>query len=176
MSNGTVIPFSTADAAPKPESAFTVAQRSTERLLTFFGAVRMMLRMLNERLTENKAGSTFVYEGDMSINISPAAKGDARALALEVARVFNVTEPVEKQLDEYSGKIRYIVPVSLESLNAKNDYVESIRVIVSGGEARCKIRALTTEEWVPPSAGYSRKTTKYVIENPEECGAARKEV
>lgn len=112
----------------------------------------------------------------IEVTASPAQVGhppiDARTLALQIVgrmkSLGQVPPMVSKSFDSSNGKITYSIPGPLPGW----------KIQISGGEPRCKVRkeveVVEIPEQVKPAetiAAHTETKVKYVIENPEECGA-----
>jgi len=109
------------------------------------------------------------------VKLTPQAPDTARDLALRVARNIMAIPgtagmvKAEKSFDADRGKVTYTVLGPIVGW----------KVLVAGGDPRCKIKKIVEEVVVPEKivpahtvpARIDQKVT-YVIENPEECGAS----
>ena len=170
----TAVPFPL-DAPTPPETLFTREEKDVVKKITFLRLYRAILTMIASEVAASEVHQVYPYEWEQSINITPADKVDARALAFDVARALHATDhPIAKSFDSYSGKVKYTVTLDFSNLAPFAALTNKLlKVIVSGGEARCKVRKVVTKEYVPAAAAHYEERERYVIENPEECGASR---
>lgn len=106
------------------------------------------------------------------IDIQPPEGTDARALAMQtIAHLRSKGQPptiATKHLDASTGKISYEIPGPMPGWT----------LTVSGGDPRCRVVPVKRLRQVPEKpavaavAAHEEEYTEYVIENPEECGAA----
>jgi len=170
----TVVPFPSDSPLP-PATVFTKEEAEVVKKITFYRLYRAMLTMIASEVAASEVRMVFPSEWDQAINLTPADNVDARALAFDVARALNATDhPIAKSFDSYSGKVKYTVTLDFTNLAPFAALTNKLlKVIVSGGEARCKVRKVVTKEYVPAAAAHYEERERYVIENPEECGASR---
>lgn len=147
----------------KPDGAMMAEIKRMREIAQNTEASANILATLGEMAEVADAiGST--YSKGM-IYLSPAFGYTARQVALIViARLKALGCPpvkAEKKFEEDSGTITFSIPA-----------FDGWTVEVKGGDPRCKVKKITERIAVPARTVVSER---YVIENPDECGAEIKE-
>jgi hypothetical protein len=120
------------------------------------------------------AGRIYISIWGQRIDIDPKPNVTARQLALNVLSALKAKgaapSKAEKTFDASTGKVTFKIPMSIGGV--------AFSIDVCGGEPRCKVKEVIEEYMVegkPAVEAHLAKRKRYVIENPEECGAEVKE-
>ena len=115
------------------------------------------------------AGADWVYaSGYQKAVLISVYDGNAKEIALlALNRIREISDrpplKADKQFDSSSGKISYTV----------RGLPNGWKTVVSGGDPRCRVERIEEEVEVPEKveAAHTETKVRYVIDNPEECGA-----
>jgi hypothetical protein len=170
MQGGKMLTWSEERSKLKEEGRI-MSQMENHRML-IIEEIKLETARLNaiEALGDLEVGSVWVMGYRKAIELSPTAGSNARTLTLAVlSRLKEIGRPIaiaSKTFDETTGKVTFQIPGPLDGW--------VIRIV--GGEPRCKVVPVTEEIDVPITNAVvvgteKKRITRYVIENPEECGA-----
>lgn len=94
------------------------------------------------------------------VDVRSVAMGCLRAQRLAAKGAIPLRSLAEKKFDEYTGKIKYKIESQFEGWTIE----------VSGGEPRCEIVKVTTDEEVPAREAYTHTVERYKLKDPAACG------
>lgn len=150
----------------------SVWRSEKERLVSWVSCYQRELAALESLGEIDDIGSYSLNGFSNVMSISPANGVNARDLALQIIarlRAQGQMPPIAtKHLEASTGKITYTLPGPIPGWTME----------ISGGDPRCKVVPVTKFRTVPAKPAvaaveaHEEPYTEYVIENPEECGAA----